>query len=89
MIFGEDNRVLYSDFPIPKSSAAERTHLLDVFSGVEREHILRVIGVALDRIGQEIGTYFKVGTENWNVRVICSNDKSQEGRTHIFILRKS
>lgn len=89
MIFDQDNEVPHSDFPIPKPSPGERAHLADVFSGVQREHLLRVVGVALDRIGQEVGTYFDVGTEKWTVRVICNNDESREGRIHIFILRKS
>jgi hypothetical protein len=77
IVVDSDNMVLYSDFDPLKP--VEKAHLLDLID-TNQQDVLRLVGVAIDRPGQEIGSpKVRFRGALWNIRAIAEAE-----RTHLF-----
>jgi HAMP domain-containing protein len=83
IVVDEDNAVLYTNFPVPRSVAPEgKLHLLDVIDS-QQQDVLRLIGVALDRPNQLVEADTTFRSEPCHVKAVHLEQEGELRRTLI------
>lgn len=84
IVVDEDNSVLYTNFPVTGTVAAEgKLHLLDVIDS-QQQDVLRLVGVALDRPNQLVEADTTFRSEPCHVKAVHLEEEGELRRTLIL-----